>query len=99
MTAGKPMKNPPHPGRLVKRACLDACGPSVTDAARVLKVARPTLSNLINGRAGLSPEMAIRIEKAFGSTVDAWPWLRGVYDLARARIREHEIDVERIAAV
>ena len=99
MTAGKPIKNPPHPGRLVKRACLDACGSSVTDAARALKVARPTLSNLIHGRAGLSPEMAIRLEKAFGSTADAWLRLRGAYDLAQARAREHEIDVERIAAV
>ncbi len=54
------MKNPPHPERLIRHACLDACGLSVTDAARALKVARPTLSSLINGRAGVSPEMAIR---------------------------------------
>ena len=93
-----PMKNPPHPGRLIRHACLDAHGLSVTDAARALKVARPTLSSLINGRAGVSPEMAIRLEKAFGSTADAWLRLQGAYDLAQARAREHEIDVARIAA-
>ncbi len=91
------MKNPPHPGRLIKNACLDACGLSVTDAARALKVARPTLSSLINGRAGVSPQMAIRLEKAFGSTADAWLRLQSAYDLAQVRAREHEIDVARIA--
>ena len=91
------MKNPPHPGRLIRHACLDACGLSVTEAARALKVARPTLSSLINGRAGVSPEMAIRLEKAFGSTADAWLKLQGAYDLAQVRARAHEIDVERIA--
>ena len=79
------MKNPPHPGRLVKRACLETVGLTVTEGAKVLGVSRPTLSSLINGRAGISPEMAIRLEKAFGSTADAWLRMQAAFDLAQAR--------------
>ncbi len=67
-----PMKNPPHPGSAIKYDCLEPLGITVTAGARVLGVARPTLSNVINGKAAISPEMAIRVEKAFGSTADAW---------------------------
>ena len=67
-----PMKSPSHPGRLIKSACLEPLGLSVSEAARVLGVSRPALSSLINGQAALSAEMAIRLEKAFGSTADAW---------------------------
>ncbi len=63
-----PMKNPPHPGRALKYDCIEPLGLTVTEAARILGVARPTLSNIIHGKAGLSPEMAIRLEKAFGGT-------------------------------
>ncbi len=66
------MKNPPHPGSAIKYACLESLGLTGTAGARVLGVARPTLSNAINGKAAISPEMAIRLEKAFGSTADAW---------------------------
>ncbi len=90
-----PMKNPPHPGRLVRSACLEAVGLTVTEGAKVLGVSRPTLSSLINGRAGISPEMAIRLEKAFGSTADAWLRMQAAFDLAQARQRETEIEVER----
>ncbi len=90
-----PMKNPPHPGRLVKSACLETVGLTVTEGAKVLGVSRPTLSSLINGRAGISPEMAIRLEKAFGSTADAWLRMQAAFDLAQARQRETEIEVER----
>ncbi len=83
-----PMKNPPHPGRTIANACLEPLGLSVTAGARVLGVARPTLSNAINGKAAVSPEMAIRLEKAFGSTADAWLRMQGAYDLAQARGRE-----------
>ncbi len=65
------MKNPPHPGSAIKYDCLEPLGLSVTAGARVLGVAPPTLSNVINGKAAISPEMAIRLEKAFGSTADA----------------------------
>lgn len=67
-----PMKNPPHPGRSIKDACLDALGLNVTEGAKALGVARHTLSRVINGQAGISPEMAIRLEKAFGSSADTW---------------------------
>ncbi len=66
------MKNPPHPGRSIKDACLKPLGLTVTEAARVLDVARHTLSRLINAQAGISPDMAIRLEKAFGSSADVW---------------------------
>ncbi len=90
-----PMKNPPHPGRLVRSACLEAVGLTVTEGAKVLGVSRPTLSSLINARAGISPEMAIRLEKAFGGTAGAWLRMQAAFDLAQARQRETEIEVER----
>jgi addiction module HigA family antidote len=93
-----PMKNPPHPGRSIKNACIEPLGLTVTEAARVLGVARPTLSNVINGKAGISPEMAIRLEKAFGSTADAWLRMQAAYDLAQARRREKQIKVKRYVA-
>ncbi len=93
-----PMKNPPHPGRSIASACLEPLGLTVTAGARVLGVTRPTLSNLINGKAGISPEMAIRLEKAFGSTADAWLRMQAAYDLAQARKREKDIKVERVVA-
>ena len=91
------MKNPPHPGRLVRNACLAPLGLTVTAAADALGVARPTLSNVINGRAAISPEMAIRLEKAFGSTADAWLKMQVAYDLAEVRKRAGEIKVARLA--
>ena len=98
MTAGKPIKNPPHPGRLVKRACLDACGPSVTDAARVLGVDRQTLSNLLNARSGISPEMAVRLEKAFGTPAREWLIRQLDYELGEVMRRAKKIKVEPFRA-
>jgi len=92
-----PMKNPPHPGRSIKDACLEPLELSVTEGAEVLGVARHTLSRLINGQAGISPEMAIRLEKAFGGSADSWLRMQAAYDLAQARRHEDEIDVERYA--
>ena len=89
------MKTPPHPGRSIKDACLDAVGLSVTDGAKVLGVARHTLSRVLNGHSGVSPEMAIRLEKAGWSNADHWMRLQAAFDLAAAREREDEIDVER----
>lgn len=90
-----PMKNPPHPGHLVRSACLDPLKLSVSEAARVLGVSRPTLSSVLNGRAAISAEMAIRLEKAFGSTADAWVRMQAAHDLARARSRAGRIKVGR----
>ncbi len=81
-----PMKNPPHPGTIVKD-CLDDLGLSITEAAQVLDVARPTLSRIINGRSAISPEMALRLAQAFGSTPEMWLRLQMAYDLAQARQR------------
>jgi addiction module HigA family antidote len=90
-----PMKNPPHPGHSIRDACLDAVGLSVTEAAKVLGVARHTLSRVLNGRAGLSPEMAIRLEKAGWSNADHWLRVQAAYDLAQARRHESRIKVQR----
>jgi addiction module HigA family antidote len=90
-----PMKNPPHPGHTIKDACLEPLGLSVTQAAAVLGVARHTLSRVLNGHAGISPEMAIRLEKAGWSTADHWLRLQTSYDLAQARLHEGDIKVRR----
>jgi addiction module HigA family antidote len=90
------MKIPPHPGRSIKDACLEPLTLSVTDGARVLCVARHTLSRVINGKAGISPDMAIRLEKAFGSSADAWLRMQAAYDLAQARMHEDRIKVKRV---
>ena len=90
-----PMKNPPHPGRSIRSACLDAVGLSVTEGARVLGVSRQTLNNVIHGKSGISPEMAIRLSKAFGSTPETWLRMQLAYDLAQARKSESKIKVRR----
>ncbi|HXJ92989.1 MAG TPA: HigA family addiction module antitoxin [Terriglobia bacterium] len=90
-----PMKNPPHPGHSIKDACLEPLGLSVTQAAKALGVARHTLSRVLNGHAGLSPEMAIRLEKAGWSNADHWMRLQTAYDLAQARRDESKIKVRR----
>ena len=89
------MKNPPHPGRSIKENCLDPLGMSVTDAARVLGVARHTLSRVLNGHAAVSPEMAIRLEKVGWSNAEFWLRRQTTYDLVQVRKREDEIKVER----
>jgi addiction module HigA family antidote len=80
-----PMKNPPHPGRSIRSACLQPLGLSVTEGAKVLGVTRQTLNNVINGKSGISPEMAIRLAKAFGSTPETWLRMQIAYDLAAVR--------------
>ena len=89
------MKDPPHPGRSIRENCLDALGLSVTEAARVLGVARHTLSRVLNGHAAISPEMAIRLEKAGWSDAEFWLRRQSSYDLVQARKREDRINVER----
>ena len=89
------MKAPPHPGLGIKENCLVPLGLNVTEAARVLGVARHTLSRVLNGRAAISPEMAIRLEKAGWSDAEFWLRRQTAYDLVQARKSEDRIDVRR----
>ena len=89
------MINPPHPGRSIRENCLEPLGLNVTDAARVLAVARHTLSRVLNGHAPVSPETAIRLEKAGWSNAEFWLRRQGTYDLAQARKRKDRIHVAR----
>jgi addiction module HigA family antidote len=93
-----PMRNPAHPGETVRYDCLEPLGLSVTEGAKVLGVTREALNNLVNGKSGISPEMAIRLEKAFGGRADIWLGIEMDYDLAQAMKREREIKVKRIVA-
>lgn len=90
-----PMKNPPHPGKVVRVSCLEPLGLSVTQGAKALGVSRQALSNLVNCHARLSGEMAVRLAKAFGSTTETWIRLQAAWDVAQARAREDEIEVDR----
>jgi addiction module HigA family antidote len=90
-----PMHNPPHPGLTVRHDCLEPLGLTVTEGAKVLGVTRQALNNLVNGRAGISPEMAIRLSKAFGASPEVWLRLQMAYDLAQAR--QKKISVKRVA--
>ncbi len=90
------MKNPPHPGLTVRHDCLEPLDLSVTEGARVLGVTRQALNNLVNGKAGISPEMAIRLAKAFGSSPETWLGMQADYDLAQALKRESTITVRRV---
>ena len=90
-----PMKNPAHPGRIVRAACLEPLGLSVTAGAKILGVTRQTLTKIINGRSGISPEMAIRLSKAFGSTPETWLGMQLAFDLAEARRHESKIRIRR----
>jgi len=89
-----PMKNPSHPGRVVRSAITEGLGLTVTEAAEGLGVSRKQLSALLNGRAGISPEMAIRLEKAGWSNAEFWLRRQTSYDLAEARKRQDQIKVE-----
>jgi addiction module HigA family antidote len=91
------MKNPPHPGQSVRADCIEPLGLTVTAAAKALGVSRQTLNNLINGQAGISPEMAIRLDKAFGGGAETWLRLQAAYDLAQAEKKAGKINVRRIA--
>jgi addiction module HigA family antidote len=80
-----PMKNPPHPGGLVLRQCIEPLGLTITDAAAALGVTRTTLSELVNEKRGVSPEMAVRLSKVFGGSAQSWLVQQAQYDLARVR--------------
>lgn len=81
-----PMKNPPHPGGVVLRQCIEPLELSITAAAAALGVTRTTLSELVNERRGISPEMAVRLEKVFGGSAESWLIQQAQYDLARVRV-------------
>ena len=92
------MHHPPHPGRIVRRQCLEPLGLTVTRAAEGFGVTRQALSELLNGHTGISVEMAIRLSKAFGSTAETWLRMQSAYDLRQARNRAGEIAVARFVA-
>jgi addiction module HigA family antidote len=89
------MKNPPHPGDFIRTKIIEPAGLSVTAAAAALQVSRPALSSLLNSKANLSGEMALRIEKAFGVKMDTLMRLQASYDIAQTRKREKEIRIRR----
>jgi addiction module HigA family antidote len=91
------MKNPPHPGGFIRTEIVQPAGLSVTAAAIALRVSRPALSSLLNGKADLSGDMALRIEKAFGVQMDTLMRMQASYDIAQTRKREKKIHVRRIA--
>ncbi len=91
------MKNPPHPGRIVRQECIEPLGLTVTDAAERLGVKRQTLNNHANRKAEISPEMSIRLSKAFGSRPEVWLGMQMEYDLAQANRNAGHIKVRRIA--
>jgi addiction module HigA family antidote len=91
------MKNPPHPGRHVLKDCLEPLGLSITRGAAVLGVTRLTLSNLVNGKNGISPEMAIRLSKAFGGRPEVWLGMQTDYDLAQALKKAGRIKVKPLS--
>jgi addiction module HigA family antidote len=90
------MKNPPHPGLSVRHDCLEPLGLSVAEGAKVLGVTRQAMNNLVSGKAGISAEMAIRLEKAFGGSAETWLRVQAAYDLAQAEKQAGKIKVRRI---
>ena len=92
------MHNPPHPGEILRSLCLEPLGLSVTDAAKGLGVSRKTLSSVLNGRAGVSPEMAVRLSIAFNTSAESWLNQQVQYDLWQAEKRRKSLRVSRLAA-
>jgi addiction module HigA family antidote len=92
------MHNPPHPGEVLKDLCLDPLGITVTEAAKALGVSRKTLSAILNGRAGISPEMAVRLSMAFGTTAESWLNQQVQYDLSQAERKRKKLRVKPLAA-
>ncbi len=91
-----PIKSPTHPGFSVLHDCMEPLGLSVTETARRLGVSRKQLSSIVNGRSGISPEMAVRLDKAFGGGAAAWYQMQAAYDLAQAMSKADNIKVDRV---
>ena len=92
------MHDPPHPGEVLRQLCIEPLGLTVTEAARALGVSRKTLSAVLNGRAGISPEMAVRLSIAFNTTAESWLQQQVQYDLRQAERQRKKLRVERLAA-
>ena len=92
------MHNPPHPGTVIKELCLEPLGLSVTEAAKALNVSRKTLSSILNSKAGISPEMAVRLSIAFNTSSESWLNQQAQYDLWEAEKHRGELDVKRLSA-
>src|SRR6202035_3509320 len=92
------MKTPVHPGRIVRHDCLEPLGLSVTEGAKILGVTRQALNNVVNGKSGISSEMAIRLEKAFGSTAETWLRMQLAHDLWQAQQRTGDVQITRFPA-
>ena len=92
------MHNPPHPGEVIKSLCLEPLGINITQAAEALGVSRKTLSAILNGRAGISPEMAVRLSIAFSTTAESWMNQQTQYDLWHAEQRRNRLRVMRLSA-
>ena len=92
------MHNPPHPGEVLRELCLEPLGLTVAEAAKALGVARKTLSAILNGRSGISPEMAIRLGKAFNTSAESWLTQQVHYDLWQAERRSPKLKVKNLVA-
>ncbi|WP_339869464.1 HigA family addiction module antitoxin [Pseudohongiella nitratireducens] len=92
------MHNPPHPGEIIKELCLEPLSISVTDAAEALGVSRKTLSAILNGRAGVSPEMAVRLSIAFNTSAESWLNQQSQYELWHAEQHRGELQVKKLVA-
>lgn len=92
------MHNPPHPGEIIKKLCLEPLGLTVTEAAKALGVSRKTLSSILNGHTGISPEMAIRLSIAFNTTAESWLNQQIQYDLWQAEQHRAQLKVKRLSA-
>jgi len=91
------MHNPPHPGEILRHLCLEPLGLSVTEAAKALGVSRKTLSSILNGRTGISPEMAVRLSIAFDTTAESWLNQQVQYDLWQAEQHRSELQVKKLS--
>lgn len=92
------MHDPPHPGEIIRKLCLEPLNLTVTDAAAALAISRKSLSALLNGRSGISPEMAVRLSIAFGTSAESWMNQQTQYDLWHAEKRRKQLGVSRVAA-
>ena len=90
------MHNPPHPGEIIKELCLEPLALTVTDAAKGLGISRKTLSSILNGKAGISPEMAVRLSIAFNTSSESWLNQQTQYDLCQAEKHRKELDVSHL---
>ena len=92
------MHNPPHPGEILRELCIEPLGLSITEAAEALGVTRKTLSAILNGRSGISPEMAVRLSLAFGSSSESWLNQQSQYDLCEAEKKRNQLKVKKLSA-